>query len=226
MSQRTEKFRRSKLSVITTWLYLQFWREAQAPRDNLFANVERSFVQAQIVVRCFYAAMLYVSLTQLQRWQLFEKLVPLDTLWPVAWVPLLPWRTALYIVLGLFVVGAAIALIFPERRWARALAFLGCFKFYALYYSFNDISHRDHVFVLVAFMLILLTRVPHDSESETAKRTYLMSFFGAQAIIFLTYTMTGLTKILISAKSFVNGGLTSFHPQTLVNYVAAVNWGK
>jgi hypothetical protein len=122
------------------WLYTQFWREAQAPRDNLFANVERSFIHAQVLVRCFYAAMLYVALTQLQRWQLFEQLSPLNTLWPVSWVLWVPWQTALYSVLGLFVVGAALALIFTERRWARALAFLGCFQFYALYYSLNAIS--------------------------------------------------------------------------------------
>lgn len=214
---------RLNLSAITTWLYLQFWREAQAPRDNLFADVERSFVHAQVIVRCFYAGMLYVALSQLQRWLLFEQLEPVSTLWPVAWISLVPWQTALYVVLGLFVVGAAAALIFAERRWARALAFLGCLEFYALYYSFNAISHRDHAFILVAFMLVLLSRVPHDS-GETAKRAYLLSFFGAQAIIFLTYTMTGLTKLLISAKSFAGGGLTSFHPQTLVRYIAAVNF--
>lgn len=223
MSRGIKQFRR-RSSAVVTWLYLQFWREAQAPRDSLFTDVERSFVQAQVVVRCFYAAMLYVSIDQLQRWQLFEQLTPADTLWPVAWVSLLPWQTALYLVLGLFVIGATFSLIFTERRWARALAFLGCFEFYALYYSFNDISHRDHVFILVAFMLILLTRVPRSNQTRAAKQTYLLSFFGAQAIIFLTYTMAGLTKLLISIRSFMNGGLTSFHPQTLANTVAAVNW--
>lgn len=223
MSQGIKRFR-GKLSAVTTWLYTQFWREAKAPRDSLFTDVERSFVQAQVIVRCFYAAMLYVSLNQLQRWQLFEQLAPADILWPVAWVSLLPWQSALYLILGLFVAGAAAALVFTERRWARVLAFVGCLEFYALYYSFNDISHRDHVFVLVAFMLILLIRVPRDYQTEAAKQTYLLSFFGAQAIIFLTYTMAGLTKLLISAKSFMNGGLTSFHPQTLANTVAAVNW--
>ena len=221
MSRSTER-KRPGLSAVTTWLYFQFWREAQAPRDNLLSNVERSFIQAQVLVRCFYAAMLYISLTQLQRWQLFEQLVPLNTLWPVAWVSLLPWQTALYLVLGLFVTGAATALIFTEQRWARILAFLGCLEFYALYYSFNDISHRDHLFVLVAFMLILLTKASHN-QSEEGKRTYLLSFFGVQAIIFLTYMMTGLTKVIISARSFVGGGLTSFHPQTLVGYVANAN---
>lgn len=223
MSQGIKQFR-GRLSAVTTWLYTQFWRETKAPRDSLFTDVERSFIQAQVIVRCFYAAMLYVSLNQLQRWQLFEQLAPADILWPVAWISLLPWQSALYLVLGLFVAGAAVALVFTERRWARVLAFVGCLEFYALYYSFNDISHRDHVFILVAFMLILLIRVPRDDQTEAAKQTYLLSFFGAQAIIFLTYTMSGLTKLLISVKSFINGGLTSFHPQTLANTVAAENW--
>lgn len=222
MSRAANPAPRGGLGAALTWLYTQFWREAQAPRDNLFADVDRSFVQAQLLVRCFYAGMLLIAMLQLERWQLLAQLSPLNTLWPVFWTAWVPSEVALFAVLGLFVVGAGLGLVFSERRWARALAFLGCFQFYALYYSFNAISHRDHAFVLAAAMLVLLVRVPREGETQDAKRTYLLSFFGVQALLLLTYMMTGFTKVLISARAALAGNPTSFHPQALSSHIANV----
>ena len=199
-----------------------FWREAQAPRQNLFANVTESVVKAQTLVRCFYAAMLYVAFTQLQRWEYFESLRALNPIWLVRWVDLLPWEVSLRLILFLFVIGAFAAVIFAEHTWARFLAFLGCIEFYGLYYSFHAISHRDHLFVLAAFMLIFLSRKPDRDASAEAKQDYLLSFFGVQALILLTYTMAGLVKIAISINSALEGNGTIFEPQHLAGVVLAV----
>ena len=199
-----------------------FWREAQAPRQNLFANVDQSVVKAQTLVRCFYVAMLYIAFTQLQRWEFFGSLRAPDPIWLVRWIDLLPWEVSLRLILFLFIVGAFAAVIFAEHTWARLLAFLGCIEFYGLYYSFQTISHRDHLFVLAAFMLIFLSRNPDQDVPAEAKQDYLLSFFGVQALILLTYSMAGLIKVAISINSALEGSATIFSPGALAGVVLAV----
>lgn len=202
-----------------TELHTQFWREAEAPRQNIFANVNRSAVQAQFAVRCFYALTLYIALTQLQRWRFFAQLEPLNLVWPVAWLEIAPWPTALFAILLFFVGSAVLALVFSDRRWARGLVFLGVLEFYALFYSFNAVSHRDHLFVLAAFMLVLLSRPPLQG-GVAQRKIYLMSFFGVQAMILLVYTMSGFMKLLVSLNALRTGGLTLFHPEALTLHIA------
>lgn len=198
-----------------------FWRFAYYGSPSLISQVEQSLHQIPILVRCFYAAMFYVAMLHLQRWGLYLTLEPYSPLWPVRWMAAFSWSTSLMLVLGLFVGGAGLALAFPDRRWARVIAFLGCFEFYALFNSMRAaVSHNDHVFILAAFMLILLTRSVGPESSPAAKKNYAFSFFGVQAVIFLIYSMSGVTKVLLALKLGLAGQMTVFSEGALANQIA------
>lgn len=204
-------------------IVILFWKLAYHGRPSLISQIEQSLPQIPVLVRCFYSAMLYVAMLHLQRWNLYLTLEPYRPLWPVSWISAFSWSTSLTLVLGFFVVGAGLALAFPERRWARVVAFLGCIEFYALFNSMRAaISHNDHVFVLSAFMLVLLTRSVGPESSPAAKRNYALSFFGVQAMIFLIYSMSGVTKVLLSLKLGLAGQMTVFSEGALTNQIARV----
>ncbi len=87
--------------------------------------------------------------------------------------------------------------IFSQKRWARILAFLGVFEFVALSNSFGKIGHSMHLWVLSAFLLIFLPCVEKfsDEPPRVFRQRYLLIFWSCQAIVLLTYSMSGLGKI-------------------------------
>ena len=76
-------------------------------------------------------------------------------------------------IIGVALLAAAfLGAVFPDRRWARTLVFVGLLEFVALDNSFGKINHNHHLWVLTAFLLVFLP----DAPARTANRATRQRF--------------------------------------------------
>jgi hypothetical protein len=171
-------------------------------RDNeiagdLFHEQSRAFTRAYWLVKIYYAILLFFPISLLPDWSGLLARATLIPLWPVAWLELVDLRSGVLAILILYLVGALIGAIFPTKRWARTLAFLGVFEFIAFENSFGKINHSMHLWVLTAFILIFLPRIERTQKvPRHLQQRFLLIFWGCQAILLLAYSMSGLGKLL------------------------------
>ena len=170
-----------------------FWARTEIPGHSLYARLDRSHATARTLTRCYYAGLLLIAFWHMSLWNYYRGLRDIQPLWPVAWAASVPDRAAT-VVLLLFASGSLLAAVFPDRLLARCLAFAGCLEFFAFVYSFGTIRHVHHLLVLTTFVFIFLPRGPGDNDD--AKKSYLRAFWGVQCCALLTYSMSGLAKIV------------------------------
>ncbi len=141
-------------------------------------------------------------------------------LWPVCWLNAVPLRVGRVGILAGYLVAAFLGAIFPERRWARALVFAGLFEFAGLDNSFGKISHNYHLWVLTAFWLVFLPNAPARSAGRAVRQRFLLIFWVCQAIVLLTYTMSGVGKIGGAIYQIGAGQNNLFLPTGLASIIA------
>lgn len=165
------------------------------PGPRVISALDPACDRARALVHAFYAFLFLTAFGAFPSWRGLAARTEADLLWPVRWMPLVPWEAAVLSVGALYLAGAGAAAVFPHRWPPRLLAFLGLFQFEALANSYGKINHSNHLLVLCAFVFIFL---PDPRGGETAsdrKRRYLETFWGAQAVILLTYTLAGISKL-------------------------------
>jgi hypothetical protein len=140
----------------------------------------------------------------------------------VVWVPLVGIEPGVHFVKALLLVSAVAAALLPQHRSARLAAFLGLFLYHALINSFGKISHSWHAWFLCAFVLVFLPGGPTSEIARSRRRRqhYLNAFASAQAFQLLFYSMSGIWKILGSAKQIALGEVHSLAPQALSMHIA------
>jgi hypothetical protein len=164
---------------------------------DLFPGQSRAFIHAGWLVRIYYAVLLFFPVALLPDWPNLLGRATLVPLWPVVWLPLVHLPNGILAILILYLGGALLGAIFPTKRWARVLAFLGLFEFSAFENSFGKINHSMHLWVLTAFLLIFLPQIRQLHEtSRNLRQRFLIIFWGCQAILLLAYSMSGLGKLL------------------------------
>lgn len=196
-------------------------RSAVGTRDS-FQMQTRAFGHARLLVRCYYAGLLYFAVALLPDWPgILERTAP-SPLWPVAWLRFTDLRTGIAVILSLYLVGSLAGVMLTEKRWARALAFIGLFEFVAFNYSFGKIGHSLHVWVLTAFLLIFLP----DAWEKTVyplrvvRQRFLAVFWACQALVLLVYSMAGLGKVVGAVYQFSVGQTHALMPGALAAIVA------
>ncbi len=187
--------------------------------------LDRRFLRAQVLVRAFYAFVLYLAVVELpssaglaqpRRWAF---------LWPVAWLDLFPagaQGAAILALLGLFVATSLAGALFAGSRAARIAALLGLLEWVALRNSEGKIGHSLHLPVLVALVLAFLPRGwARDDAPRGARLGTLQTFAAAQAMILLTYTMSGFGKISGGLWELFSGRAHPFHLDGFARVIAA-----
>jgi len=166
--------------------------------------------------------LLFILVSTVRQWHGLFAAGGYDLLWPVVWIRWLPWSgVGVGLVLCSFCLGCLAAAFFPERRGARALAFLGVFEFVALSNSFGKIQHSFHLLVFTSLFLVFLPGRPdHRRHRRVAERSFLLAFWSCQAIILLSYTMSGCGKVLFAFGQISRGEPNIFLPTALARYVA------
>ena len=194
-----------------------------APAD--LGALEQRFLRAQVLVRAFYAFVLYIAVMELpsaaglaqpRRWAF---------LWPVAWLDFFPASAqgaAILVLLGVFVATSLAGTLFPGARAARIAALVGLLEWVALRNSEGKIGHSLHLPVLAALVLAFLPRGwARDDAPRWARLGTLQTFAAAQAIILLTYTMSGFGKIGGGLWELFSGRAHPFHLDGFARVIAA-----
>jgi len=119
----------------------------------------RSFQASHLIVRLFYAVLLFHLIQLYDDWFRWAGIGEWDPLWPLYWAREIgPSQSYQWLVI-LFTVGAVSATLAPGVRLARTLAFSGVFFLGAFVNSFGKVGHSWHAWVYVSFVLILSWRI-------------------------------------------------------------------
>ena len=182
-----------------------------------------SLPRAQTLVRAFYALVTYMATQVVPDFSGLTRERDLLALWPVAWLEWLPPGHGATVVCVAFLVMALVAAAAPGPRWVRVVLFVTLLQYVALRNSEGRISHSLHLPVLTALILIFLPRGWLEASADdrvTARQTALV-IRAVQAVILLTYTMSGLGKLGASCYELWHGQISSFHPSGLQRVIAA-----
>ena len=189
--------------------------------EHTFRDLTLAYEQTRLLVRCYYAVFPFVMAMTMYYWPHFFEAKAPDPLWPVAWLPWLS-RPELGIsaLLTLFCIGSFLVAFFPHKRSARLLACVGILAFVALKNSYGKIGHSYHLFVLTSFVLIFLpSGWEQPNASRERKQSFLLNVWGCQAILLLTYTMSGCGKLLGSIGQISRGEAHCFSPSALARHI-------
>jgi hypothetical protein len=174
--------------------------------------------KAEHIVRFYYIALFFLAVTRIGDWSYYLTKNAIDPLWPIAWLNLVDYSFGVNIIFTLFLVGTFSAAIFPKTRLARLLAFFALLEFVAFVNSFGKVNHYEYSWMLTSFLLIFLPN--KRIEQKSYYRDFLSIFWGCQAIVFLTYTMSGIFKIYHAFEQMSLGQIHAFHPQAMSLQVA------
>lgn len=193
-----------------------------ARRAVLLAGKER-FAGAQALITAFYAVLLFFALSQLFAWQEYLNATNLTPRWPVLWLRYVDTRLGIALILWFHLLGGLLAVTLSGYRFARILVFCSVLEFLAFRYSFGSINHGDHLGLLLSFVLIFL---PPGWSSSLAPTRYvraatLLVFSGCQALLMLTYSMSGVWKVGGVVQQALQGEVTYLAPAALAQQVAA-----
>jgi hypothetical protein len=203
--------------MIRRWLA---GRPQARPGGQLWLEQLRAYSAAQLLVRAYYAGLLYLAFTEMSAWAEMAGFSYAGLLWPVFWVRETGLATGVVIVSALHLGGALMAAVAPDRRFCRALAALGLLEFTALNYSVGKIGHGMHLWVLTSLVLIFLPNLECGLSPRRNRQDFLNVFWTAHALVLLTYTMSGLGKVAGAFYQFSRGEVTAFHPQAMALHIA------
>jgi hypothetical protein len=193
---------------------------------DAFSGQARRFAVAQTVIRCFYAFLLYLAISQFDDFESFVARPVFAPLWPVIWLPWTHSANAARVLLAFYAGGTLLAAIWPGPRWTRLLAALGFLEFVALKYSYGKIGHSLHLPLCVSWLLVFLpagweiAAGPAGAAGRRLRQGTLLVFWTCQAAILLSYTMAGLGKLGGAAYQVAAGQPNAFLPSALAAHIA------
>lgn len=188
-----------------------------------YAQDNWSIILAQTIVRVFYFFLLYSSIILFQQWDFtIQAKSQISFIPTIAWINLVSFPVALVIIKILFILTALLASLFPQSRALRILAFISVLEFVSLYFSILKLDVDWYTMILAAFMFIFLPDGwGNPAKFSTAgKQKFLLAFWGCQAIILLTYTMSGIGKLIGGFNQMMAGESFVFEPQAGALHVA------
>ena len=192
---------------------------------STFAVRTAGFGVAQGLIRAFYCLALFLAIARYPE-IVHPGRMPSSALllWPVEWLSQVPSTAGYIAVFGLQTAGSLLGAAFCQWRWARVLAFLGLLEAVALNNSNVKIGHSMHLLVLLAFLLVFLPARwdrPVLLTSRMTRERTLLVFWACQAVVLLSYTMSGLGKLAGSFYQVALGQPNVFSLNALALHTAA-----
>jgi hypothetical protein len=181
----------------------------------------QQFQTTRVVVRCYYVGLLFLAAATMDDWPAYLGRTEALPLWPVYWLRMVPLQAGVLGILIGYLVAALLGAFFSHRRWARSLAFLGLLEFVAMDNSFGKINHAHHLWVLTTFLLMFLPNVGDAARDRATRQRFLTVFWACQAITLLTYTMSGLGKVVGAVYQACAGQNNILMPSGLATLIAS-----
>ncbi len=189
-------------------------------QPDTLARQARAYTEARILVRAYYAGLLYFAFTGISSGAEMAGLSESGLLWPVGWVRATGMTAGAWMVTAMHLTGALASVYAPGRRWCRGLAALGLFEFTALNYSAGKIGHGMHLWVLTSIVLVFLPNLVDPNPTRRQRQDFLNVFWTAYALALLTYSMSGLGKVAGALYQVSLGEVTVFHPQAMALHIS------
>ncbi|MCH7883370.1 hypothetical protein IIA95_03065 [Patescibacteria group bacterium] len=172
---------------------------------------DHSFRNAKAVVPFFYYFIFFIAVLKLLELRHFPLRGNFTPRWPIFWANYVDLQIVLTIVLVFFAFASLVAAFFYYRRAGRVIAFLGIFQYHALLSSFGSPHHQMDLWLWVAFLLIFLPNIWNEkNKSLEEQKKFSLVFWSAQAFVLLTYSMSGIGKILGAITQYFNGEVHIF----------------
>ncbi len=192
-------------------------------RENVFAAQARRFTVAQGLVRAFYAFLLYTAVGQFSDLpNLLNHPAPAP-LWPIAWLLQASAGTGIRLLVAFYLATNIVGVFVVPWRASRVLVFLGLLEYVALKNSLPKIGHSLHLLLYVSAIFILLPAGwdrPAPQTDRRRRQETLLVFWLAQAVVLMSYTMSGAAKVAAALYQLVTGQPNAFFPGGLSAIVA------
>lgn len=189
-------------------------------RDLNFSRTYQ-FLCAQTIIRAFYAILAFFCLKSLDSWTTHLSKIYVAPLWPVFWLNHIDTQTGITAILVFYLISGILALTAIRWRVARVAIFFASLEYLAFTNSFGKINHGSHLQILLCFLLIFLpTQWNLEKPRKDIQVATLMIFSGCQAIIMLTYTMSGFFKLLYIPIQAMRNQVHSLMPEALALQIA------
>lgn len=191
-------------------------------------ELEERFADPGVLARAtqsvpfFYYILEFIAFMQIMRFEQIANLT-LRPFWPIFWVQFLgPFQQfSAHIFLLLLFAGGCVACMWYQYRFARILAFLGIFQYQAFIVSVIGQEHDLYVPLFVSFAFMFLPDVWHVRvHTNDERKKFLIIYWGAQAFFLITYTMSGLYKLVTAFQQYALGQATYFSPDAAALYAA------
>ncbi|MBV9657936.1 MAG: hypothetical protein JO295_07480 [Verrucomicrobia bacterium] len=190
----------------------------------IFRTRAAALTLTQALIRAFYCFDLFLTATRFPDFVHPGKVPPPEfLLWPVAWLAWVPARLGFAVLFILQIGGALAGAAACQWRIARLLAALGLLEWAALENSVFKIGHTLHLLVFVAGLLVFLPRGwdgPAGAVRRSVRERTLLVFWTCQAVVMLSYTLSGLGKFGGAFYQLAHGQPTVFSPDALALHVA------
>lgn len=163
-----------------------------------YAQEAGPFTIAQLLVRVYYFFLLYTSIDLFTTWDLsIAPKTEISFILPIEWIGIVGFPTGFILVRLFFIAASLLAVLTPQWRLSRILSFIALLEFVSLLFSILKLDVDWYTMLLTSFVLIFL---PGKWENVAAfpapaRQKFLLVFWGCQAVVLLTYSMSGIGKI-------------------------------
>jgi hypothetical protein len=196
--------------VVSHWSPSSRWTAVDFVRFQ-----RQAYQRSTVLVRVFYAASLLWAVQSAGSWTNYAESETASPLWPAAWW--FDWvtvRTGVNIIFGAYLGASVIALLFPERRIARAGYSLTLLQYMAVINGFFKIGHAFHAWLFVSLILILLPDGRWHARRRIADRhQFLIVVWLSQFVLLFFYTLAGVWKLTHAIEQLFSGQTSAFHVQ-------------
>lgn len=172
---------------------------------------------AAILLRLFYGVLLALAGGTIYEMGTSPRVFMTDSqvlLWPALWARHEGPGLAVPFVSVLFMLGAFAGALWPGRRWARVAACVGLWEYVAVLASYANLFPPFHQWAAVAFIFVFLPdRWDEPGARPESQERALLLVWAALALLLLTYSMSGLSKVLMGAWQTMQGQPSVFTPQ-------------
>jgi hypothetical protein len=214
--------RRGTQPVVTRFLSKHLW--SAPPADTLGEAVDRqraSYNRAILLVRVFYGLSIYGVVSAIGTWPSNQRLTTASPLWPARWW--FDWfqvSTSVNIIYIGWLAATLIVMLIPEQRLARFFYAFMLLQYMSFINGFSKINHDYHMWLFVAWVLILLPKGPWRKPRRISDRQYFLTvFWAAMFVMLFAYTLTGLWKIGVGTSALAHGRLSGFNLSGFSNII-------